>query len=206
MEIKTIHQLEKQAFKKSHSEIARIGAALFFLAAVLVFSFMTSGGVPNNLFLAIAAVFGAYMAMNIGANDVANNVGPAVGSRAMTMGGAIVIAMIFEASGAFIAGGDVVSTIKNGIVDIQGFGNNTEEFVWAMMAALLAAALWLNLATFAGAPVSTTHSIVGGVMGAGIAAAGFSIVDWGTMGAIVSSWVISPLLGGLIAALFLFAI
>ncbi len=206
MEIKTIHQLEKQAFKKSHSEIARIGAALFFLAAVLVFSFMTSGGVPNNLFLAIAAVFGAYMAMNIGANDVANNVGPAVGSRAMTMGGAIVIAMIFEASGAFIAGGDVVSTIKNGIVDIQGFGNNTEEFVWAMMAALLAAALWLNLATFAGAPVSTTHSIVGGVMGAGIAAAGFSIVDWGTMGAIVSSWVISPLLGGLIAALFLLAI
>lgn len=206
MEIKTIHQLEKQAFKKSHSEITRIGAALFFLAAVLVFSFMTSGGVPNNLFLAIAAVFGAYMAMNIGANDVANNVGPAVGSRAMTMGGAIVIAMVFEASGAFIAGGDVVSTIKNGIVDIQGFGNNTEEFVWAMMAALLAAALWLNLATFAGAPVSTTHSIVGGVMGAGIAAAGFSIVNWGTMGAIVSSWVISPLLGGLIAAMFLFAI
>lgn len=206
MEIKTIHQLEKQAYKKSHSELARIGAALFFLAAVLVFSFMTSGGVPNNLFLAIAAVFGAYMAMNIGANDVANNVGPAVGSRAMTMGGAIVIAMIFEASGAFIAGGDVVSTIKNGIVDIQGFGDNTDEFVWAMMAALLAAALWLNLATFAGAPVSTTHSIVGGVMGAGIAAAGFSIVDWGTMGAIVSSWVISPLLGGLIAALFLFAI
>lgn len=206
MEIKTIHELEKQAFKKSHSEIARIGAALFFLAAVLVFSFTTSGGVPNNLFLAIAAVFGAYMAMNIGANDVANNVGPAVGSRAMTMGGAIIIAMVFEASGAFIAGGDVVSTIKGGIVDIQGFKGNTEEFVWAMMAALLAAALWLNLATFAGAPVSTTHSIVGGVMGAGIAAAGFSIVDWGTMGAIVSSWVISPLLGGLIAALFLLAI
>ncbi len=206
MEIKTIHELEKQAFKKSHSEIARIGAALFFLAAVLVFSFTTSGGVPNNLFLAIAAVFGAYMAMNIGANDVANNVGPAVGSKALTMGGAIVIAMVFEASGAFIAGGDVVSTIKGGIVDINGFSGNTEEFVWAMMAALLAAALWLNLATFAGAPVSTTHSIVGGVMGGGIAAAGFTIVDWGTMGAIVSSWVISPLLGGVIAAGFLLAI
>ncbi|MCX4189885.1 inorganic phosphate transporter [Methylophaga sp. OBS3] len=206
MEIKTIHELEKQAFKKSHAEIGRIGAALFFLAAVLVFSFTTSGGVPNNLFLAIAAVFGAYMAMNIGANDVANNVGPAVGSRAMTMGGAIVIAMIFEASGAFIAGGDVVSTIKGGIIDIQGFGGNTDEFVWAMMAALLAAAMWLNLATYAGAPVSTTHSIVGGVMGAGIAAAGFTIVDWGTMGAIVSSWVISPLFGGVIAATFLLAI
>jgi len=206
VEIKTIHELEKQAFKKSHSEITRIGVALFFLAAVLVFSFTTSGGVPNNLFLAIAAVFGAYMAMNIGANDVANNVGPAVGSKALTMGGAIVIAMVFEASGAFIAGGDVVSTIKGGIVDINGFSGNSEEFVWAMMAALLAAALWLNLATFAGAPVSTTHSIVGGVMGGGIAAAGFSIVDWGTMGAIVSSWVISPLLGGVIAAGFLLAI
>lgn len=206
MEIKTIHELEKQAFKKSHSEITRIGAALFFLAAVMVFSFTTSGGVPNNLFLAIAAVFGGYMAMNIGANDVANNVGPAVGAKALTMGGAIVIAMVFEASGAFIAGGDVVSTIKGGIVDIDGFSGNTEEFIWAMMAALLAAALWLNLATFAGAPVSTTHSIVGGVMGGGIAAAGFSIVDWGTMGAIVSSWVISPLMGGVIAAGFLLAI
>ena len=206
MEIKDIHQLEKQAYKKSHGELARIGMALFFLVAVLGYSFATSGGVPNNLFLAIATVFGAYMAMNIGANDVANNVGPAVGSKALTMGGAIVIAMIFEASGAIIAGGDVVSTIKKGIIDINGFGHNTESFIWAMMAALLAAALWLNLATFARAPVSTTHSIVGGVMGAGIAAAGFSIVDWGTMGAIASSWVISPVIGGVIAAAFLLAI
>lgn len=146
------------------------------------------------------------MAMNIGANDVANNVGPAVGSKALTMGGAIMIAMIFEAAGAFIAGGEVVSTIKGGIIDINQFGSDTDSFIWAMMAALLSAALWLNLATMAGAPVSTTHSIVGGVMGAGMAAAGFSIVDWGTMGAIVSSWVISPLMGGVIAALFLFAI
>lgn len=105
MEIKTLHKLEKQAYKKSHAEIARIGFALFFLAAILAYSFATSGGVPNNLFLAIAAVFGGYMAMNIGANDVANNVGPAVGSKALTMGGAIMIAMIFEAAGAFIAGG-----------------------------------------------------------------------------------------------------
>lgn len=206
MEIKDIHQLEKQAYKKSHAELARIGMALFFLVAVLGYSFATSGGVTNNLFLAIATVFGAYMAMNIGANDVANNVGPAVGSKALTMGGAIVIAMIFEAAGAIIAGGDVVSTIKKGIIDINGFGQDSESFIWAMMAALLAAALWLNLATFAKAPVSTTHSIVGGVMGAGIAAAGFSIVDWGTMAAIASSWVISPVIGGIIAAAFLFAI
>ena len=206
MEIKDIHQLEKQAYKKSHTELARIGMALFFLVAVLGYSFAASGGVTNNLFLAIATVFGAYMAMNIGANDVANNVGPAVGSKALTMGGAIVIAMIFEAAGAIIAGGEVVSTIKKGIINIDGFGQDTESFIWAMMAALLAAALWLNMATFAKAPVSTTHSIVGGVMGAGIAAAGFSIVDWGTMGAIASSWVISPVIGGVIAAAFLFAI
>lgn len=206
MAIKTIHQTEAQLPNKDDLQLARAGLAVLFLLAVLAFSMLTSGGVANNLFLAIAAVFGAYMAMNIGANDVANNVGPAVGSRAMTMGTAIIIAMVFEASGALIAGGDVVSTIKNGIVDIDGFGSNTDEFIWAMMAALLAAALWLNLATFAGAPVSTTHSIVGGVMGAGIAAAGFSIVDWNTMAAIVSSWVISPLLGGLIAAMFLLAI
>ena len=206
MEIKTFNELEKQAMKKSHTELARIGFALFFLVAVLAFSFATSGGVPNNMFLAVAAVFGGYMAMNIGANDVANNVGPAVGSKALTMGGAIVIAVIFEASGAFIAGGDVVSTIKKGIIDIEAFGSDTDSFLWAMMAALLAAALWLNIATMAKAPVSTTHSIVGGVMGAGIAAAGFSVVDWGTMLKIASSWVISPVLGGVIAAAFLFAI
>ena len=206
MEIKDIHKIEKQAYKKSHAELTRIGMALFFMVAVLGYSFVTSGGVPNNLFLAIATVFGAYMAMNIGANDVANNVGPAVGSKALTMTGAIVIAMIFEASGAIIAGGDVVSTIKNGIIDINAFGQESDTFIWAMMAALLAAALWLNMATFARAPVSTTHSIVGGVMGAGIAAAGFKIVNWGTMGAIVGSWVISPVIGGVVAAAFLFAI
>ncbi len=206
MEIKTIHHLETQAMKKSHNELARIGFALFFLVGILAYSFATSGGVPNHLFLAIAAVFGGYMAMNIGANDVANNVGPAVGSKALTMGGAIVIAVIFEASGAFIAGGDVVSTIKNGIIDINGFGGDTDSFLWAMMAALLAAALWLNIATMAKAPVSTTHAIVGGVMGAGIAAAGFGIVNWSTMAKIATSWVISPLIGGIIAASFLLAI
>jgi PiT family inorganic phosphate transporter len=187
-------------------DFARMSVALLFLALVLVFTYLFTNPSANHLFLAIAAVFGGYMAMNIGANDVANNVGPAVGSKAMTMGWAIVIAMVFEASGAFIAGGDVVSTIKKGIIDIEAFGDDTEHFLWAMMAALLAAALWLNLATMARAPVSTTHSIVGGVMGAGIAAAGFDIVNWSTMAKIASSWVISPVIGGVIAALFLFAI
>jgi len=198
--------MQKEAIKSSGIDFIRLGAALFFMVVVLTYSFMSTGGVPNNVFLAIAALFGAYMAMNIGANDVANNVGPAVGSKALTMGGAIIIAAIFEASGALIAGGDVVKTIKKGIIDISAFGANTDSFIWAMMAALLAAALWLNFATMAKAPVSTTHSIVGGVMGAGIAAAGFGIVAWGTMGKIAASWVISPVLGGIIAAIFLFAI
>ena len=206
MEIRTIKKMEKEAIKSSGFDFLRLGFALFFMAAVLTYSFMSSGGVPNNVFLAIAALFGAYMAMNIGANDVANNVGPAVGSKALTMGGAIVIAAVFEAAGALIAGGDVVKTIKKGIIDIAAFGGNADAFIWAMMAALLAAALWLNFATYFKAPVSTTHSIVGGVMGAGIAAAGFSIVAWGTMGKIAASWVISPVLGGVIAAAFLFAI
>ncbi len=206
MEIQTIKKMQKEAIKSSGFDFIRLGFALFFMVAVLTYSFMSTGGIPNNVFLAIAALFGAYMAMNIGANDVANNVGPAVGSKALTMGGAIVIAGIFEASGALIAGGDVVKTIKKGIIDIAAFGGNTDSFIWAMMAALLAAALWLNFATMAKAPVSTTHSIVGGVMGAGIAAAGFGIVAWGTMGKIAASWVISPVLGGVIAASFLLAI
>lgn len=206
MEIQTFKKLEQEALKKSGTDFTRLGLSLFFMIAVLTFSFLSNGGIPNNMFLAVAALIGAYMAMNIGANDVANNVGPAVGSKAMTMTMAIIIAAIFEAAGALIAGGEVVNTIKKGIVDISAFGNDVNPFIWAMMAALLAAAIWLNLATMMRAPVSTTHSIVGGVMGAGIAAAGFSIVSWGTMGKIAASWVISPVLGGIIAALFLFAI
>jgi len=206
MEIQTMNKLEKEALKESGTDFARLGLALFFMIGVLTFSFLSNGGISNNMFLAVAALIGAYMAMNIGANDVANNVGPAVGSKAMTMTMAIIIAAVFEAGGALIAGGEVVKTIKKGIIDISAFGGNADPFIWAMMAALLAAALWLNFATMMRAPVSTTHSIVGGVMGAGIAAAGFSIVSWGTMGKIAASWVISPVLGGVIAAAFLYAI
>jgi PiT family inorganic phosphate transporter len=205
VDINTIKKLENKAIKSSKSDFFRIGIALFFMVIVLSYSYAVHGNVPNSAFLAVGALFGAYMAINIGANDVANNVGPAVGSKALTLGGAILIAAIFEASGALIAGGDVVSTIKKGIIDPVLF-TDSREFMWAMTAALLAGGLWLNLATAVGAPVSTTHSIVGGVMGAGIAAAGFTIVSWATMGKIAASWVISPVLGGIIAALFLFSI
>jgi len=204
MDIHTVKKLETKAAESSQSDFFRMGIALAFMVAVLWYSF-GADNVTNNAFLAIAAVFGAYMALNIGANDVANNVGPAVGSKALTMGGAIAIAMIFEAGGALIAGGDVVSTIKKGIIDPAMF-INSQEFIWAMTAALLAGGIWLNLATSVGAPVSTTHSIVGGVMGGGIAAAGFSIVSWSTMGKIAASWVISPVLGAIIAALFLYTL
>ncbi len=206
MEIQTMKKLEKEALKESGTDLTRLGFALFFMIAVLTYSFLSNGGIPNNMFLAVAALIGAYMAMNIGANDVANNVGPAVGSKAMTLTTAIIIAAIFEGAGAIIAGGEVVKTIKKGIIDISAFGGNADPFIWAMMAALLAAALWLNFATMMRAPVSTTHSIVGGVMGAGIAAAGFSIVSWTTMAKIAASWVISPVLGGIIAAAFLYSI
>ena len=177
-----------------------------FAAAVAFYAGSIMGHGTHAGFLVIAAVFGAYMAMNIGANDVANNVGPAVGSSAVTMTGAIIIASIFEAGGALIAGGDVVGTIKKGIVDPAAFGNDPMIFVYAMSAALLSAALWLNLATWLKAPVSTTHSIVGGVLGGGVAAGGLAVVSWGTMGKIVASWVISPVLGGVIAAIFLYII
>jgi PiT family inorganic phosphate transporter len=121
------------------------------------------------------------------------------------MGWAILIAAVFEAMGAIVAGGEVVGTIKGGIIDSKQIANAT-LFAWVMFSALLAGALWLNLATAIGAPVSTTHSIIGAVMGAGIAAGGWGLVNWDTIGNIVLSWLVSPLTGGAIAAAFLYVI
>jgi len=188
------------------TEAFKLGGALLFLIAIVYFvSDIPVAITANHTFLIISAVIGGYMALNIGANDVANNVGPAVGSKALTLMGAIFIAMIFESAGALVAGGEVVSTIKKGIID-PSLINDSDTFIWLMLAALLAAAIWLNAATFFGAPVSTTHSIVGGVLGAGIAAGGFGIANWTVFGKIAASWVISPLLGGIIAAIFLYII
>src|SRR6056300_1987945 len=179
--------------------------SLIFLVVAGLCGALLFGGENTNYIVVAAAIFGGYMAINIGANDVANNMGPAVGANALSMAGAVVIAAIFESAGALIAGGDVVSTIAKGIIAPSSM-QSVDVFIWAMMAALLSAALWVNLATWVGAPVSTTHSVVGGVMGAGIAAAGFSAVNWGTMSKIAASWVISPVLGGVIAAMFLWFI
>jgi inorganic phosphate transporter, PiT family len=200
----------RSRFISKHQEALQLGAAVLFLVLVGVYASLTGAstvGLTSSAvwLLIVAASVGAYMAMNIGANDVANNMGPAVGSGAMTMGWAIVVAAVFEALGAIVAGGDVVGTIKGGIIDPAAI-NDPALFAWVMFSALLAGALWLNLATALGAPVSTTHSIIGAVMGAGIAAGGWGLVNWDTIGAIVISWVISPLMGGAMAAGFLYLI
>ena len=203
--------LDSDLQRISRVEIANLHVARPLLAPGIALAFMVLAGLmaavlfgraDGTYIVVAAAAFGAYMAINIGANDVANNMGPAVGANALTMGGAIVIAAVAESAGALLAGGDVVSTISKGIIDPASV-QNSNVFIWAMMAALISSAMWVNLATWIGAPVSTTHSVVGGVMGAGIAAAGLSAVSWGTMGAIAASWVISPVLGGVIAAAFL---
>ncbi|MGR8978821.1 MAG: inorganic phosphate transporter [Gammaproteobacteria bacterium] len=204
MDLNNINQIADASFT-SRKEVFRIGLALIFIISVLFYAGASSQAVEGHYLLTVAAVFGGYMALNIGANDVANNVGPTVGSKALSMTGAIIIAAVFEAAGALIAGGDVVSTIKEDIIK-PGLITGPHTFIWLMMAALLAAAIWLNIATYLNAPVSTTHSIVGGVLGAGMAAGGLGIANWPVMGTIAASWIISPLLGGVFAALFLYII
>jgi PiT family inorganic phosphate transporter len=179
--------------------LATPGLLILFLIGTFALASLSVASGPLSYLVVIAALIAAYMALSIGANDVANNMGPAVGSRALTMGSALAIAAVFEAAGALIAGGDVVRTISRDL--LQPDANLPPiHFVLVMSAALLAAAAWIHLATFLGAPVSTTHSVIGGVMGAGVAAAGINMVVWPVIGTIAASWVISPVMGGLIAA------
>ena len=151
------------------------------------------------IFVVMAIVFGVFMTWGIGANDVANAMGTSVGSGAITIKTAIVIAAIFEFAGAGIAGGHVTKTIRKGIVDPSGIADQPEILIMGMLAALLAAGCWLAVASTRGWPVSTTHSIIGALVGFAIAAIGFDAVQWGKIGQIVASWVVSPLLGGGIA-------
>jgi inorganic phosphate transporter, PiT family len=179
-----------------------LSLALLFLVVVGIAT-ASFVGVSGSLVIIVAAsVIGGYMALNIGANDVANNMSPAVGSRALHIGVAVAIAAVFEAAGAILAGGDVVATVSSGIIRPE-LMPSAGAFTTAMLAALFAAALWINLATWVGAPVSTTHSVVGGVLGGGVAMAGLGAADWSVVTRIVASWVVSPVLGGVIAASFL---
>src|SRR6056300_2030565 len=180
-------------------------AAIFLIIAGIYGSLSLDVASENIVMLIAAAIIGGYMALNIGANDVANNMGPAVGGKVLTVTAAVVIAAVCESAGAILAGGDVVQTVAKGIIN-PGDGVIATDFRNLMLSALLAAALWINLATFLNAPVSTTHSIVGGVMGGGIAAAGFQVVNWATMSKIAASWVISPVFGGIVAATLLLII
>ncbi|TYC63638.1 inorganic phosphate transporter [Rhodobacterales bacterium] len=180
------------------------GLALIFLVicTAIAATHVLSTPVSHTLVLVAATVIGGYMALNIGANDVANNVGPAVGARAVSLTGALIIAAICESAGAFLAGGDVVSTVSRDILVAHQVPDSF-AFMQAMLTAMAAAALWINIATLIGAPVSTTHSIVGGVVGAGIAVGGFAAIDWPTVSAIAATWVLSPVLGGVAAAALL---
>jgi len=160
----------------------------------------------GTLFIGLAVIFGLYMTWGIGANDVANVMGTSVGSGAITVKTAIVIAAIFEFAGAALAGGHVTKTIRKGIIDPAPMVGNPEILLFGMLAALLAAAIWLMVASTRGWSVSTTHSIVGAVVGFAIAAIGLEAVHWTKIGQIVASWVVSPLLGGTIAFVLMMSI
>ena len=195
----------ERALHLNVEDMQRIGVITLFVLLIIVLVMWNDDNITNSLFLGFAAIVGGYMALNIGANDVANNVGPAVGSKALSMFGAITIAAICEISGALIAGGEVVDTVRSGIISMDAIGDS-RNFATLMLAALLSGAIWLHFATAIGAPVSTTHSIVGGILGAGIAAGGFGVANWMEFGNIAASWIISPVSGGIIAALLLFFI
>lgn len=149
--------------------------------------------------IVLAAAFGFFMAWGIGANDVANAMGTSVGSKALTIKQAIIVAMIFEFAGAYLAGGEVTSTIRKGIIDSGYFVDTPELLVFGMIGSLLAAGTWLLLASWAGWPVSTTHSIIGAIVGFSAVGVGVESVNWGSVLGIIGSWVITPMIAGLIA-------
>ncbi|MDA7955898.1 MAG: inorganic phosphate transporter [Gammaproteobacteria bacterium] len=156
--------------------------------------------------LIIAIAFGCFMTWSIGANDAANAMGASVGSKAITVTQAVCIAAVFEFAGAFLAGGHVTKTIRKGIIDPQQILGQPEILVYGMLASLLAAAAWLLAASARGWPVSTTHSIIGAIVGFGVAGIDYSAVNWGKINTIVASWVVSPMVGGMLAFLLMISI
>tara|TARA_B100001079_G_scaffold271679_1_gene290329 strand:+ start:4294 stop:5565 length:1272 start_codon:yes stop_codon:yes gene_type:complete len=153
----------------------------------------------GDLLLTLALLFGLFMAWGVGANDVANAMGTSVGSKAITVKQAIIIAIIFEFSGALLAGGEVTATIRKGILDAALFSENPQLLVYGMLASLLAAGFWLLIASSLGWPVSTTHSIVGAIVGFGAVGVGVDAVAWDKVGNIAMSWIVSPIVAGTIA-------
>lgn len=178
------------------------GLALLFVVVAAVLASTRVFDEPGAVSIVAAVVLAGYMALTIGANDVANNVGPAVGARVVSMGGALAVAAVFETLGAVLAGRPVVETIATGIVGEHSMIEPT-DFIFLMLSALIASALWIHFSTWLRAPVSTTHAIVGAVVGGGVAAAGFSSIDWRSMAWITASWAVTPFLSGATAALML---
>ena len=160
----------------------------------------------NSIILIAALIAGLYMAWAIGANDVANSMATSVGAKTLTIGGAILVAGIFEFLGAFLAGGEVTSTIRKGIVDAESLQHDPNALVIGMLSALLSAAGWLTIASRFGWPVSTTHSIVGALIGFAVVAVGFNAVQWWTVAAIVASWIVTPAIAGLIAYMLVLSV
>lgn len=160
----------------------------------------------DQILLSLALLAGGYMAWNIGANDVANAFGTSVGSGALSFKRAIILAAIFEFAGAFLVGSHVADTIKGNIVQPTLFANDPRLFIYGMMSSLMGASIWLHIATYLGKPVSTTHSIIGGVVGFGLMAAGTEAIQWTKLGRIASSWIVSPIAGAAIAFLLYSAI
>ena len=155
----------------------------------------------GHIFLLLGCLVGFFMAWGIGANDVANAMGTSVGSRALTIAQAVLVACIFEFAGAYLAGGEVTSTIRKEIIEIGVLSDTPELLVYGMTAALMAAAIWLLIASYFGWPVSTTHSIVGAIVGFSAVGIGVEVVNWGEVASIIASWVVSPVLAGTISFL-----
>ncbi len=196
-------------FEANVKKINAIFAALLIGAVgyFIVWGMGYTNGNHTILFL-LATLFGVFMAFNIGGNDVANSFGTSVGAGTLTITQALLVAAIFEVSGAVIAGGEVTSTIRKGIIDLKAMDLEPMQFVYIMMSALLASALWLLFATKKGWPVSTTHSIIGGIVGSGLCLGflgsgsdAFSLLQWDRLAQIAISWVLSPVLGGLVSYL-----
>jgi len=158
---------------------------------------------PVTVYIILAGALGLFMAWGIGANDVANAMGTSIGSKVLTIKQAVVVAAIFEFSGAFLAGGQVTSTIRKGIIDSSAVAQTPDLMIWGMLASLIAAGMWLLIASRAGWPVSTTHTIVGAIVGFAIVGIGMDAVKWAKVGTIVMSWVVSPVISGTLA-FFLF--
>ena len=193
--------VEEAGFQLTRGMTA-VGLGLLFLMLSALVASVFVMDQPGGGIVFAAVIIGAYMAMNIGAKDVANNVGPAVGAKALPLAAALIIGAICEVMGAVITGGNVVETISSGIINTRSIPESS-LFAWAMLSALMTAALLVNLSNYLKAPISTTHTVVGGVAGAGTAAYGFAAVDWLSLGRIAMTWVATPFISAFFAILLL---